>query len=192
MSAQAARRQTGTTLRPGSLWWGLFRPRGLAAPSAPTLFLAVRSISAGSGFHELEYALVGSAGDVRLSAIARTASPVGDGPYEPGVWPGSVEGHDVDMRLARLCFGARLVAFHRVLQGGLLPPGVLDGVVGVTCAWRRFGKVARRRGLGLSRGESLDLADCLAHAELAPPASADAADRAQALRALWLWMDANE
>jgi hypothetical protein len=84
-----------------------------------------------------------------------------------------------------------MVAFHRVLQTGLLGEA-LDVAAGTECAWRRFQAVARRRGVRLSRGEPLTLNDCLEKARLPPLLSDDAAMRALAIRDLWRWMDGTE
>jgi len=134
------------------------------------LYFAVRSAGLTASGHLLEYAFVDDRGEVvlRSSVLAESA-------HAPQV--------------SAICRGARLVAFHRVLQGGLLPDGALAAAQGVDCAWRRFRQTARRRGLRLSPGEPLDLVDCLARAGLPPPALDDAASRAMAIRSLWRWMD---
>ncbi|MDO8411681.1 MAG: hypothetical protein Q7S93_16635 [Phenylobacterium sp.] len=90
---------------------------------------------------------------------------------------------------ARLCGGATLVAYQRVLQGGLLPYGAVRSAAGVECAWRRFQQTARRIGLEVSAREPLTLNDCLTHAGLPALESEDAALRALAIRSLWRWMD---
>lgn len=173
---------------------GLFRRWRPATQERETRYLAVRSLAAAGGEHLLQYALVDDGGDVIFDAVTRTPSPVGlasptaavDAPVS------SMEPHAFDARLACACEGARLVAFHAVLQGGLLPPASLAGGAEVACAWRRFRKVARSRGLRLGPGEPQDLADALARAGLTPPAGEGAADRATALRTLWRWMEAKE
>jgi len=155
------------------------------------LYFAVRSVAATAREHVLQYAFADDRGDVVASAFARSPSPVAlvlSAPaHDVAVEP--LETEALDELVARTCRGATLVAYHRVLQGGLLPPAALASAAGVDCAWRRFQQVARARGLRLERGEPLSLADCLAHAGLPPPRTEDAGPRALAVRALWRWMD---
>lgn len=160
------------------------------------IFFAVRSVTASAREHVLQYAFADEAGAVVASAFARSPSPVAlvlAAPVRDEAVAPQGEVPLDEERLGRLveatCRGASLVAYHRVLQGGLLPSAGLASAAGVECAWRRFQKVARRRGLRLERGEPLSLADCLAHAGLAIPQTEDAAQRALAVRALWRWMD---
>ncbi|MDP1617171.1 hypothetical protein [Phenylobacterium sp.] len=100
-----------------------------------------------------------------------------------------LEADAFDHIAARLCGGATLVAYQRVLQGGLLPYGAVRSAAGVECAWRRFQQTARRIGLEVSAREPLTLNDCLAYAGLPVLESEDAALRALAIRSLWRWMD---
>lgn len=155
------------------------------------LYFAVRSVAATAREHVLQYAFADDRGNVVASAFARSPSPVAlvlSAPaHDVAVEP--LETEALDELVARTCRGATLVAYHRVLQGGLLPPAALASAAGVDCAWRRFQQVARARGLRLERGEPLSLADCLAHAGLPTPQTEDAALRALAVRALWRWMD---
>ena len=78
-----------------------------------------------------------------------------------------------------------------MLQAGLLPPGgAAEGSrFGVQCAWRRFLRLARRRGLRPEWSQTLTLADAMDMAGLPPVESEDAALRALAIRDLWAWMD---
>ena len=92
----------------------------------------------------------------------------------------------------KLCAGATLVGFHRVLQSGMLPDQAVAAAAGSECAWRRFQAVARQRGIGLSRREPLTLNDCLEKLGLAPLETEDAALRALAIRALWRKLDGAE
>jgi len=155
------------------------------------LYFAIRSVAADGRQHVMQYAVADDRGNVVLSAFARAPIPVriiAGGPAEDL----SVEPLDeaaLGGLMTSLCGGATLVAFHRVLQAGLLPVGARGAASAVECAWRRFHRVARRRGLHLSRGEPLGLADCLARAGLPPLVSEDAALRALAIGALWRWMD---
>lgn len=158
------------------------------------LYFSIRSISADGHSHVLQYAFVDDRGTVVLSAMARSASPVtmiaGQPAEDLSMEPLDPEAFEYLM--SRICGGATLVAFHRVLQGGLLPYVAVAGASSVECAWRRFQTVARRRGIRLSRGEPLNLGDCLEKAGLPPLTSEDAAMRALAIRALWRWMDEAE
>jgi hypothetical protein len=158
------------------------------------IYFAIRSISADGHSHVLQYAFVDDRGTVVLSAMARSASPVtmiaGQPAEDLSMEPLDPEAFEYLM--SRLCGGATLVAFHRVLQGGLLPYLAVTDAASVECAWRRFQTVARRRGIRLSRGEPLTLSDCLEKAGLDPLTSEDAAMRALAIRALWRWMDEAE
>lgn len=158
------------------------------------LYFAIRSISADGHSHVLQYAFVDDRGTVVLSAMARSASPVTMIASQPAedLSMEPLDPEAFEYLMSRLCGGATLVAFHRVLQGGLLPYVAVASASGVECAWRRFQAVARRRGIRLSRGEPLTLGDCLEKAGLAPLASEDAAMRALAIRALWRWMDEAE
>ena len=158
------------------------------------LYFAIRSISADGHQHVMQYAFVDDRGTVVLSALARSASPVtmiaGQPAEDLSLEP--LDPEAFEYLASRLCGGATLVAFHRVLQGGLLPYVAVASAAGVECAWRRFQGVARRRGIRLSRGEPLTLGDCLEKAGLPPLESEDAAMRALAIRALWRWMDEAE
>lgn len=161
------------------------------ASATDHLYFAVRSVMADGRGHVLQYAFVDDRGHVALSATVRTESPVmlvG----APAAEDLAAEPMDLGAFVAmarKLCGGATLVAFHRVLQTGLLPGGAIGGTAGAECAWRRFQAVARRRGMCLSRWEPLTLNDCLEKAGLAPIRSEDAALRALAIRDLWRWMD---
>lgn len=155
------------------------------------LHFAVRSIGGDGRGHVLQYAFADDRGNVILTAFARGASPVAMPaafpPEDLGVEPLDPEAFEYLM--SRICGGATLVAYHRVLQGGLLPYSAVSTAASVECAWRRFQQVARRRGVRLSRGEPLTLGDCLEKAGLPPLESEDAAVRALAIRALWRWME---
>jgi hypothetical protein len=155
------------------------------------LYFAVRSLGSDGAHHILQYAFVDDRGTVVLSACARSTSPVAmlapPLPEDLAVQPLDPEAFEYLM--TRLCGGATLVAYHRVLQGGLLPYEAVASAASVECAWRRFQQVARRRGIRLSRGEPLALNDCLEKAGLPVPDSEDAAMRALSIRALWRWME---
>lgn len=175
--------------------FGLRRPDARRQVSASDhLYFAVRSVATDGRGHVLQYAFVDDRGHVALSASVRAPSPVmvvgapatEDLPVQP-LKPEAFE----DLVL-KLCAGATLVAFHRVLQSGLLPESAAAHTAGMECAWRRFQAVARRKGLRLSRREPLTLNDCLEKAGLPLLDSEDAALRALAVRALWRWMDAVE
>jgi len=157
------------------------------------IYFSARSLSANGLRHVLQYAFVDDHGNVVLSAFGSAPSPVRETPPEP-TEPMPVEPLDtctLDYLLSRVCNGANLVTFGRVLQAGLLPPNSLRSADTVDCAWRRFLKLTRRRG-AFDRHESLALSDALAAARLKPLESDDAVMRALAIRRLWAWMDAIE
>jgi hypothetical protein len=158
------------------------------------LYFAVRSVVADGRGHVLQYAFVDDRGHVALSASVRTPSPVlvVGAPASEDLPAPPLEPEAFEDLALKLCAGATLVAFHRVLQTGLLPAGATIRATGTECAWRRFQAVARRKGLRLSRQEPLTLNDCLEKAGLPSLDSEDAALRALAVRALWRWMDAVE
>lgn len=164
------------------------------ASASDHLYFAVRSVIADGRGHVLQYAFVDDRGHVTLSATVRCESPVMlvGAPATEDLAVEPMEATAFAALARKLCGGATLVAFHRVLQTGLLPEAALDRTAGAECAWRRFQAVARRKGLRLSRWEPLTLNDCLEKARLPPIRSEDAALRALAIRDLWRWMDAAE
>ncbi|MFN3520760.1 MAG: hypothetical protein ACK4YQ_00815 [Phenylobacterium sp.] len=170
---------------------GRFARRPPRPCAGDRLYFAVRSVAASAREHVLQYAFADDRGNVAASVFARSPSPVAlvlaTPPHDLAVEP--MEAGAVDELVSRICRGARLVTFHRVLQAGLLPPAGLAAAGGVECAWRRFQRVAHTRGLRVDRGAPLSLADCLAQAGLAPPPSEDAALRALSVGELWRWMD---
>jgi len=155
------------------------------------LFFCVRSFSANGYKHVLQYAFVDDYGNVVLSAFAASDSPVGttDGeppealPIEP------LDPEALEYLLTRICDGATLVTFGKVLQGGLLPRAVIEGADQVRCAWRRFLQLNHPRRSGGDRYEPWTLDEALDRAGLKRPDSDDGAVRALAIRDLWRWMD---
>lgn len=164
------------------------------ASATDHLYFAVRSVMADGRGHVLQYAFVDDRGHVALSATVRTQSPVMlvGAPAAEDLAAEPMDAAGFAAMARKLCSGATVVAFHRVLQTGLLPEGAMGGAAGAECAWRRFQAVARRKGLRLSRWEPLTLNDCLEKARLALIRSEDAALRALAIRDLWRWMDEAE
>jgi hypothetical protein len=157
------------------------------------LYFSVRSFGFNGPRHILQYAFVDDRGNVVLSSFgeAERPGPVGpqlveDMPVEP------FDGDTLDYLAGRICGGAHLVAFGRVLQAGLLPAGAVAQAGSVDCAWRRFLRVSRQRRIAFDRHQSLTLGDALELAGLPPLTSPDAAMRALAIRDLWMWMDAVE
>ena len=158
------------------------------------LYFAARLVAADGRQQVMQYAFVDDRGNVAFSAFVRSTSPV--------TMYGGAAGEDLlvepisdalfSQLAIRLCAGATLVGFHRVLQAGMLPDQAVAGAAGSECAWRRFQAVARQRGIGLSRREPLTLNDCLEKLGLAPLESEDAALRALAIRALWRKLDGVE
>ncbi len=140
-----------------------------------------------SGYHVLQYAFVDSRGEVVMSAYTHAPSPValiGSAPTEVGAEPLSPEAFE---RMAtQICAGARLIGFHKRLQGGLLPERARGAAAGLQCAASSFEKRVGRDEVG-GRGEAPSLAACLAYARLPQPASEDAEAQARAVRDLWRW-----
>ena len=167
-------------------------PRQVSA--SDHLYFAARLVAADGRQQVMQYAFVDDRGNVAFSAFVRSTSPV--------TMYGGAAGEDLlvepisdalfSQLAIRLCAGATLVGFHRVLQAGMLPDQAVAGAAGSECAWRRFQAVARQRGIGLSRREPLTLNDCLEKLGLAPLETEDAALRALAIRALWRKLDGAE
>ena len=155
------------------------------------LYFAVRSLGVQGRDHVLQYAFADDRGNVVMSAFVRSEAPsallLGCPAEDLAMEP--LDPEAFDFIAAKLCGGATLVAYQRVLQGGLLPFGAARSAAGVECAWRRFQQTARALGLSYSPRDPLTLNDCLSLAGLPVPISEDAALRALAIRSLWRWMD---
>lgn len=157
------------------------------------LYFSVRSFGFNGARHILQYAFVDDRGNVLLSSFGHTDRAGAKGPELGEEMP--VEPFDaqtLDYLTAKICDGAHLVAFGRVLQAGLLPAAAVGQAGSVDCAWRRFLKISRQRRIAFDRHQSLTLNDALELAGLPPLTSSDAAMRALAIRDLWMWMDAVE
>jgi len=158
------------------------------------LYFAARSVAADVRQHVLQYAFVDDRGNVALCAFVRSRLPAVTFAGCPGedllVEP--LEEAVFAALAMKLCRGATLVSFHRVLQAGLLPMGASELASGSECAWRRFQAVARGRGIPLSRHEPLALNDCLQKLGMDPLETEDAAVRALAIRSLWRKLDSVE
>jgi hypothetical protein len=143
-----------------------------------------------SGYHVLQYAFVDSRGEVVMSAYTHAPSPValiGSASAQAGAEPLSPEAFE---RMAmQICDGARLIGFHKRLQGGLLPECARRAAAGLQCAAQSFERRAGRGRVG-GRGEAPSLVDCLAYAGLPQPAGDDAEAQALAVRDLWRWATA--
>ncbi len=155
------------------------------------LYFNVRSLGVQGRDHVLQYAFADDRGNVVMSAFVRAAAP---GALMLGTPPGDLVTEPLDEArfddiAARICAGATLVAYQRVLQGGLLPQGAAGSAASIDCAWRRFQQTARRLGLAAPARSPVTLQDALALARLPPLESEDAALRALSIRALWRWMD---
>ena len=157
------------------------------------LYFSVRSFGFNGARHILQYAFVDDRGNVVLSSFGHTDGGSARGPELAEDMP--VEPFDartLGYLTSRVCEGANLVGFGRVLQAGLLPGGAASQAGSVDCAWRRFLRVSRQRRIAFDRHQALTLSDALELAGLAPLNSPDAAMRALAIRDLWMWMDAVE
>lgn len=165
------------------------RPR--QASASPHIYFYVRSFAADGRGHVMQYSFVDDRGNVVLSAFAVSPSPVGlsmgQPPEDLAVEP--LEQEELDHLIGRVCAGALLVGYGRVLQGGLLPAQAVQAAAGLECAWRRFHRVSRAVGVHLDRSEGLCLEEALVRVGLPAPDSCDAAMRALAIRDLWGWMD---
>lgn len=167
------------------------RPYVRQASASHHIYFYVRSFAADGRGHVLQYSFVDDRGNVVMSAFACSPSPVGlmageppeDLPVEP------LDQDELEYLIARVCAGASLVGYGRILQGGLLPDQAVQTASGLECAWRRFHRVARVAGIRLDRSQALNLEEALAIVGLPAPDSADAAMRALAIRDLWNWMD---
>lgn len=165
-----------------------FRPD---VANSERLYFNVRSFGSMGRDHVLQYAFVDDRGNVVMSAFVRAAAP---GALLLGTPPGDLAAEPLDEArfddvAAMICAGATLVAYQRVLQGGLLPRGAAGSAASLDCAWRRFQQTARRIGLEAPTRGPITLHDALALARLPPLDSEDAALRALSIRALWRWMD---
>lgn len=170
-------------------------PRGPHQVSASDhLYFAVRSVAADGRQHVMQYAFVDDRGNVALSAFVRSASPATlfGGAASEDISVDPMDEGEFAVLATKLCRGATLVAFHRVLQTGLLPVGAANAASGVECVWRRFQAVARRKGMRLSRHEPLALNDCLQKLGMPVLETDDAAMRALAIRNLWRRLDGIE
>lgn len=184
--------ERGGVVRGTQLPAHIFTPRSEHQVSASDhIYFAVRSVAADGRQHVMQYAFVDDRGNVALSAFVRstcTATLVG-GMCSEDLSVEPMEEAAFTSLAMKLCRGATLVAFHRVLQTGLLPHGSMTAAAGSECAWRRFQAVARRKGIGLSRREPLALNDCLQKLGMPTLESEDAAIRALAIRKLWRKLD---
>jgi len=165
------------------------RPRQVSADDH--LYFCVRSFAANGLRHILQYAFVDDRGNVVLSAFGATPSPVAVGIVEPpedlAVEP--VDPEALEYLLTRICSGATMVGFGKVLQAGLLPAETVQAAASVECAWRRFLRISRARHLTFDRDQPWNLSDAMTLAGLRAPESEDAVMRALAIRDLWSWMD---
>jgi len=167
----------------------LFTPRPQKSASEH-IYFDVRTVVASGGRHMLQYGFVDDRGNIVLSVLGETKAPF---PAPEVVPPEDLAAEPMDeawlgLLVRMLCRGASLVTFHKVLKSGLLPPGVVEEVDSVECAWRRYVRLARRRGQ-FDRSQPVTLDDALATAGLPPVGAADASLRALGIRELWAWMD---
>jgi len=162
-----------------------------AAEAARPLFFNVRSFAYGSGSHTLQLGFVDADANVVFSAFATWPSnTVIDSP--PSVPRLPVEPLDPDSTsrmLQSVCRGAALVGFHRVLQGGLLPPNAVRSAHSLNCVWRRVQEAAKTHRFCRGSERPITLNAALRLAGLKPIDSEDAVIRALAVRELWLWLE---
>ena len=185
--------------------WALQRPHTEGPPPSPPfrlfnqrrqksasehIYFDVRTVVAAGGRHLLQYGFVDDRGNIVLSVVGETKAPF---PAPEIVPPEDLAAEPMDeawlaLLIRMLCRGASLVTFHKVLKSGLLPPGVAEEAHSVECAWRRYVRLARRRGQ-FDRSQPVTLDDALVRAGLEPVGVADASRRALGIRELWSWMD---
>ena len=180
----------GMPVRPPPPRLPLAEPRHRQRAIDDRLYFAVRSFGATGPRHILQYAFADDRGNVVMSSFAEA-----DRPYRSGrvlaeeMLVAPLDREALDHLVSNICRDSNLVAFGRVLQGGLLPGKTVKTAASVDCAWRRFLRISRQRQMAFDRHQPLTLSDALASAGLAPLESPDAALRALAIRDLWMWMD---
>lgn len=175
--------------RAGRGRFGLFAPRRQKSASEH-LYFSVRPMAAAGGRQLLQYGFADDRGNIVLSVCGEAAAPY-HGPELAPPEDLACEPMDpewLERLIGGVCQGAALVAFHKVLQGGLLPPGAIDRAASIECAWRRYVRLAQRRGL-FDRSEPVGLDDALEAAGVGAVGAPDAALRALGVRELWTWMD---
>jgi len=157
------------------------------------LYFSVRSAVAMGGRQVLQYGFADDRGNVVLSVFGESGMPAYDHESAPpeDLAAEPLTAANLAMLVREVCRGASLVAFHKVLHGGLLPPGAAQGAASLDCAWRRYLRLARRRGC-FSRSEPVTLDDALETIGVGAVGQPDAALRALGVRELWTWMDSVE
>jgi hypothetical protein len=168
-------------------------PKRRQKAASEHLYFDVRSLVGSGGRHFLQYGFADDRGNIVLSVIGEVAVPYCGPEIAP---PEDLAAEPMDAEWLRelvrsICRGASLVAFHKVLKSGLLPPGSIDDAYSVECAWRRYVRLARRLGR-FDRAEPVTLDDALEAAGIGAVGATDAALRALAIRELWAWMDRHE
>ncbi len=168
----------------------LAQPRHRQRAMDDRLYFAVRSFGATGPRHILQYAFADDRGNVVMSSFAEAGRPhQGGHDLAEEMLVAPLDPKALDHLVGNICRDSNLVAFGRVLQGGLLPGETVKSAASVDCAWRRFLRISRQRRLVIDRHQPLTLSDALTAAGLPPLESADAALRALAIRDLWMWMD---
>jgi hypothetical protein len=177
----------GPEARRGALRF--FAPRRQKAASEH-LYFSVRPIAAAGGRQLLQYGFADDRGNIALSVCGEAAAPW----HGPELTPPedlAIAPMDPDwltVLIRGVCQDASLVTFHKVLQGGLLPPSAIDVAASIECAWRRYLRLMRRQRR-FDRSEPVTLDDALETAGLGAIGTPDAALRALGVRELWTWMD---
>jgi hypothetical protein len=166
-----------------------FAPRRQKAASEQ-LYFSVRPVAAAGGRQLLQYGFADDRGNIVLSVCGQAAAPCQGRDFTPqeDLAAAPMDPEWLAILIGRVCQGASLVTFHKVLQAGLLPPGAIDGVESIECAWRRYVRLMRRQGR-FDRAEPVTLDDALEAAGLGAVGAPDAALRALGIRELWTWMD---
>ena len=185
--------------------WALQRPRTEGPKPAPPfrlfaprrqksatehIYFDIRTVVAAGGRHLLQYGFVDDRGNIVLSVLGESRTPCTGPEVAPpeDLAAEPLDAEWLELLIRTLCRGASLVTFHRVLKSGLLPDGVVEAAESVECAWRRYLRLARRRGQ-FDRGQPVTLDDALERAGIGAVGAADASLRALGIRELWTWMD---
>jgi hypothetical protein len=175
--------------RPSHPPFRLFAPRRQQAASEH-LYFSVRPMAAAGGRQLLQFGFADDRGNIVLSVVGESALASSGPPFEPAedLAAEPMDSEWLSILVGSVCRGASLVAFHKILQSGLLPPGVIEAADSVECAWRRYVRLSQRRGT-FDRADPVTLDDALEVAGLGAVGAEDAALRARGVRELWAWMD---
>lgn len=113
------------------------RSFGRAPPHRATddrLYFAVRSLGFSGPRHILQYAFADDRGNVVMSTLGRSEAPFGAAPQlSEDLLVEPLDSEALDLLLSRVCGGANMVAFGRVLQAGVLPAPAVQAARSIDC-----------------------------------------------------------